>query len=71
MPSAVWEMDLREVNDLMATWIDNPPAHVAARQLRDAVISAFGGKPPSTKRSMTAQTPDQLAAALGIGGANG
>lgn len=64
-------MDLREVNDLMGYWIDNPPAHVASRQLRDVVIRAFGGTPPSTTRAVVAQTPDQLAAVLGLGGEDG
>ena len=58
---------MREVNDLMAAWIDNPPAHAVSRQLRDVVISAFGGSPPSPTRRGDAQTPDQLAAALGLG----
>ena len=67
VPGEVWEMDMREANDLMAAWIDNPPAHVVSRQLRDVVISAFGGSPPSSRRRVEAQTPDQLAAVLGLG----
>ena len=71
MPSAVWEMDMRETNDLMESWLDSPPAHVAARQLRDYVMGKFGDRPPSRSAPAVAQTPDQLAAVLGLGGADG
>jgi hypothetical protein len=59
-------MDVREVNDLMDHWIDNPPVHVAVRQLRDVVISAFGGRPPSRSSRGGGQSPEQLLGALGV-----
>ena len=76
MPREVWEMDMREVNDLMAAWIDNPPPHVALIQLRDVVITGLGGKPPArgatAKKSSgltvggQATTPEQFAAMFGV-----
>ena len=67
-------MDMREVNDLMGYWTDNPPAHVAVTQLRDVVLTAFGGKPPERRRAEVkgvsiggqAATPEQFAAMLGV-----
>ena len=76
-PRVVDEMDTREVDDLMAYWIDNPPAHVALVQLRDVVIAGLGGKPPSRRGDAPTpaagmvingkpQTPEQFAAMLGV-----
>jgi hypothetical protein len=60
-------MDVREVNDLMAYWADHPPSHIAAAQLRDVVISAFGGKPQSlSSASRSGAGIEQLVAALGV-----
>ena len=74
LPREVWEMDMREVNDLMATWIDSPPPHVVLSQIRDVVITGLGGKVPQKKTAPTAgvrvggkvQTPEQLAKMFGI-----
>lgn len=62
---------MREVNDLMDHWTDSPPAHVAARQLRDYVMAKFGDRPPARSAAPEGQTPDQLAAVLGLGGTDG
>lgn len=65
---------MREINDLMGYWTDSPPAHVAATQLRDVVLTAFGGKPPAKRAARVegmivngkAQSPEQFAAMLGV-----
>ncbi|MEY2668866.1 MAG: hypothetical protein RJA59_1504 [Pseudomonadota bacterium] len=65
-PKVVDEMDGREISDLMDYWADHPPAHIAAAQVRDVVISALGGTPPSKRPAAKAQSPEQFAAMLGV-----
>jgi hypothetical protein len=58
-------MDMREVTDLMRYWAKHPPTHVIARQVRDVVITALGGKPPSTEEPRTVSA-EEFAAAVGL-----
>jgi hypothetical protein len=61
-------MDMREINDLMDYWIDNPPPHIALVQVRDVVISGLGGKPPKRRGDAPTrkQSPEEFAAMLGV-----
>jgi hypothetical protein len=63
--SVVDEMDMREINDLMAYWSKHPPAHIAIRQTRDVVIHALGGKPPEAEPAKKS-TAEELAAMFGL-----
>ena len=59
-PRVVDEMDMREINDLMAYWKDNPPPHVASMR----VYYALGGKP--AKETVRVTTAEGFAAAMGM-----
>lgn len=78
-PAVVDQMDGREMHDLMDYWADHPPAHIAAVQLRDVVITALGGKPPALRAPSNraapsgavvvngqVQSPESFAAMLGV-----
>ena len=56
---------MREANDLMRYWSKHPPTHIVARQVRDVVITALGGKPPDTEPPKRA-TAEELAAMFGL-----
>jgi hypothetical protein len=75
-PSKVRKMRMSEINDLSEAWRETPPPHIGITQLRDVVIVAAGGKPPSAipgpghSKPMSingkATTPEQFAAMFGV-----
>ncbi len=65
LPDEVGRMRMSQVNRILAAWAHSPPQHIAVRQLRDIVIVAFGGKPPSD-RPKRVVTAEEFAAATGL-----
>lgn len=59
-------MRMRDARRLLKYWSDAPPAHLAALQIRDVVITACGGTPPTPKSSEPTMTSPEEWTALAV-----